>query len=253
MAVALVALAAACGADTETVPPPLFTAPATPVQTTTGATSEPPAASASTTPPPPASTFGPTPQPTSAGAWPPYTSSIEPVTGERLGPTWQPGCPVGPEELRLVSVTYATYDETAQTGELVVAAAGAEEIVAVFAEIYAARFPITRMETIEVYGGDDDASMAADNSSAFNCRPVTGGDGWSRHAYGLAVDINPLRNPYVQGTTVLPPAGEAYLDRSDVRPGMIVAGDVVVAAFAARGFEWGGAFSSLKDYQHFDR
>lgn len=254
MAVALLmTFATSCAADVDAVP----------TQTTGGSSQlpqSPSTAPPSPSPSPPAappatpSAGGPTAAPTGAtDDWPAYESSIEPVTAARLGPTWQPGCPVAPADLRLVTVTYATDDATARTGELVVAAGGAEDIVAVFAEIYAARFPITVMETIEMYGGDDDASMAADNTSAFNCRPVTGGDGWSRHAYGLAVDINPLRNPYVQGSTVLPPAGAAYLDRSDVRPGMIVAGGVVVRAFAERGFEWGGDFSSLKDYQHFDR
>ncbi len=240
-----------CAADVDTVPTETMTvAGSQPPQSTSTAAPSP----AGPTTPMTSSAGGPTADPTAAtDDWPPYESSIEPVTAARLGPTWQPGCPVAPEDLRLVTVTYATDDATARTGELVVAADGAEDVVAVFDEIYAARFPITVMETIEVYGGDDDASMAADNTSAFNCRPVTGGGGWSRHAYGLAVDINPLRNPYVQGSTVLPPAGEAYLDRSDVRPGMIVAGGVVVRAFAERGFEWGGDFSSLKDYQHFDR
>jgi hypothetical protein len=106
------------------------------------------------------------------------------------------------------------------------------------------------MIPIDAYGGDDDASMADDNTSAFNCREVTGGAGWSQHAYGLAIDINPLENPYVRGDEVLPPAGQEYLDRDDVRPGMIIEGDDVVRAFTFRGFEWGGNFRTLKDYQH---
>jgi D-alanyl-D-alanine carboxypeptidase len=120
--------------------------------------------------------------------------------------------------------------------------------------MYEARFPIRRMEPVDKYGGSDDASMAADNTSAFNCRPITGTtDRWSNHSYGRAIDINTIENPYVKGGTVLPPAGAAYLDRGDVRPGMIVAGDVVTTAFAAEGFGWGGDYTSLKDYQHFER
>lgn len=189
----------------------------------------------------------------SPSGWPPFESSVQPVDVARLGATWRPGCPVGPDELRLVRVSHATPDGGTALGELIVAADAADDVIAAFAEIYDARFPITQMKTIDAYAGVDDDSMADDNTSAFNCRPVTGGTGWSRHSYGLAIDINPLRNPYVTDDTVLPPAGEAYLDRSDVRPGMIVAGDVVVQAFTARGFEWGGNFTSLKDYQHFDR
>jgi hypothetical protein len=108
------------------------------------------------------------------------------------------------------------------------------------------------MERVEAYGGDDDASMAADNTSAFNCREITGGGAFSNHSWGTAIDVNPLENPYVKGDVVLPDAGAAYLDRSDVRPGMIVDGDVVVTAFAAIGFEWGGDWNRLKDYQHFE-
>jgi len=188
-----------------------------------------------------------------APGWPRYEASIQLVTAESLGQTWREGCPVAPDALRLVQVTHATPTGEATTGELVVAAEVAQDVVAVFEQIYAARFPITRMTTIDAYGGNDDDSMAADNTSAFNCRAVTGGGEWSRHAYGVAIDINPLRNPYVAGDVVLPPAGAAYLDRSDVRPGMITAGDVVVDAFISRGFEWGGDFVALKDYQHFAR
>jgi hypothetical protein len=93
--------------------------------------------------------------------------------------------------------------------------------------------------------------MAADNTSAFNCRAVTGGTGWSAHSYGTAVDVDPLENPYVHGSIVAPPAGAAYLDRSNNRPGMLLHGDAVVRGFAAVGWSWGGDYTSLKDYQHF--
>jgi hypothetical protein len=107
------------------------------------------------------------------------------------------------------------------------------------------------MELVDVYGGDDDRSMEANNTSAFNCRRVTGGTSFSQHSYGTAIDLNPLPNPYVRGDTVLPPAGRAYLDRTDVRQGMIVDPGPVVGAFAVIGWEWGGNFTALKDYQHF--
>ena len=119
------------------------------------------------------------------------------------------------------------------------------------ADLYAQRFPIERMQPIDVYGGDDNRSISANNTSAFNCRAVTGGTGWSEHAYGRAIDVNPFVNPYVKGTTVLPPEAAPYADRSRRDPGMIHAGDPVVQAFLARGWKWGGYWTSLKDYQHF--
>ena len=127
----------------------------------------------------------------------------------------------------------------------------AADVVEVFRQLHAARFPLTRVVTAEQYGADDDRLMAANATSAYNCRAVTGGTGYSEHAYGRAIDVNPIQNPYVRGTTVEPPAGRAYLDRRAVRPGMIVAGDAVVRAFASVGWGWGGDFRTLKDYQHF--
>jgi hypothetical protein len=97
------------------------------------------------------------------------------------------------------------------------------------------------MELVEKFGGSDEASMAADNTSAFNCRRIAGTSRWSEHAYGRAIDINPVENPHVT----------AAIDRSQLRPGMIVADDVVVKAFAAIGWSWGGTWRSSKDYQHF--
>lgn len=188
---------------------------------------------------------------TSPTSLPPFESTVEPVTVERLGVTWRPGCPVPPTDLRLVTMTYATFDGRAATGEIVLNAQVVDDVVAVFAELYAAHFPIHKMVTMEVYGGVDGAAGKDNNSSGFNCRLVRGTDHWSQHAYGLAVDINPRENPYLVGGEIRPPDGAAYLDRADVRPGMIVEGDVVFDAFTARGFEWGGSFVTTPDYQHF--
>lgn len=193
----------------------------------------------------------PLPSGPSPATFPPFTSTVEPVTVERLGVTWRPGCPVDPADLRLVTVTYATFDGRAATGEIVLNAQVVDDVVAAFAEIYDARFPIRKMVTMEVYGGVDGAAGQDDNSSGFNCRNVRGTDRWSQHSYGLAVDINPLENPYLVGGEIRPPAGDAYLDRSDGRPGMIVEGDVVFTALTSRGFEWGGYFVTTPDYQHF--
>lgn len=180
-----------------------------------------------------------------------FRSRTAPVTAARLGSSYRAGCPVGPADLRLVQVTHLGFDGRPRQGELVVHRAHAAAMVTVFRRLYDARFPVQRLQTVEQYGSDDDRSMAANNTSAFNCRAVAGGTRWSEHAYGAALDINPVQNPYVRGTTVEPEAGRAFLDRSRVRPGMAVAGDVVVRAFAAVGWEWGGDFRTLKDYQHF--
>ncbi len=126
-------------------------------------------------------------------------------------------------------------------------------MVAIFAELYRLQFPIASMQTVEAFGADDDASMAADNTSAFNCRSITGGGGWSLHSYGTAIDVNPRENPYVSGQTVLPPEGRDHLDRDDPAPGMIRAGDPVLGAFTAHGFTWGGSWTDPVDYQHFER
>ena len=177
--------------------------------------------------------------------------SISTVTAARLGSSYRAGCPVPVSDLRLLRLTHLGFDGRSRVGELVVHRGQATAMVEVFRRLHAARFPIERMVTVEQYGSDDDRSMAANNTSGYNCRLTTGGTRFSEHAYGTAIDINPVQNPYVRGTTVEPEAGRAYLDRSNVRPGMIVADDPVVRAFAAAGWEWGGDFSTLKDYQHF--
>ena len=155
------------------------------------------------------------------------------------------------ESLRAVEVSHFGYDGGVHTGRLIVAGKVAGDMVEIMSRLFEARFPIERIEPVDVYEGDDDLSMAANNTSAFNCRPVTGGSSWSEHSYGSAIDVNPMVNPYVTGATVLPPEGAVYADRSLDAPGMIHDGDVVVDAFAAHGWIWGGTWSSPKDYQHF--
>ena len=181
-------------------------------------------------------------------------SEIDAATAEEMrGVSWEPGCPVPIEDLRLVDMTHWGFDGAVHRGELVVHEDVAMDVVEAFGVLYEAGFPIRRMERVEEYGGSDDASMAADNTSAFNCRPITGTtDRFSIHSYGKAIDLNPVENPYVRGDTVLPEAGRAYLDRSDVRPGMVVDKDLVTKAFKKAGFKWGGDWKSLKDYQHFE-
>ncbi len=166
------------------------------------------------------------------------------------GVSWREGCPVPLEQLRYLTLTHVGLDGTAHTGELVVRADVADDVVTAFARLYELRFPIERMQLVDEYGADDDASMRADNTSAFNCRYVKGTQRWSNHAFGTAIDVNPLRNPYVQGDQVDPPEGAAYADRSNPRPGMLLAGSPEVAAFTDLGWDWGGSWSSGQDYQH---
>ena len=176
--------------------------------------------------------------------------SVANVTAAELGASYHAGCPVGPEQLRRVEVPYRGFDGLTHPGTLIVNVDAVDAIMRVFRQLYDDRFPIRRMETVDRYGGDDHASMAADNTSAFNCRFVAGTSRWSAHAYGQAIDVNTIENPYVQGSYVSPPAGAAFMDRSNVRPGMAYRGGDLVDAFAAVGWQWGGRWSD-PDYQHF--
>ena len=165
--------------------------------------------------------------------------------------SWRPDCPVRLSDLRLVTLTYWGFDHRAHTGHLIVNRDATAAIVVAMGKLFRAHFPIQRMQLVDAYGASDERSMAANNTSAFNGRRVPGSGVWSQHAYGRAIDINPLLNPMVTDAGVDPPSGARYADHSLHLPGMIHAGDVVVRAFAAVGWHWGGDWHSLKDYQHF--
>jgi hypothetical protein len=173
------------------------------------------------------------------------------VRAAMTGSSWRPGCPVGLDDLRLLELSYWDLDGVTRTGRLVAHRQHADAVLRAFRQLFEARFPIERMELVDAFGADDDASMAANNTSAFNCRTVSGTSSWSEHAYGHAVDVNPRFNPWVTAGRIDPPNGAEFVDRSQERPGMIHEGDVVVQAFAAIGWAWGGTFSRAKDYQHF--
>ena len=197
------------------------------------------------------------PDPTSApppprqAAVPAFAGRLEGVSLADLGASWRPGCPLGPRDLRRVVVSHWGYDGAVHEGQLIVATFYAEALVQVFRTLYLERFPIERMEPVAYYGADDNRSMAANNSSASNCRTVAGTRTWSEHAFGTAIDLNPVQNPYVRGASVSPPAGRAWTDRTSVVAGMITADGPVVRAFAAIGWQWGGTWRSAQDYQHF--
>lgn len=228
------------------------TTTARPTTTTTLATTTSSSSTTVAAPAPSSTTSRPPAATTSTAPAPPFQSSIELVTAAQLGASWKPGIGCTPaEQLRAVNVSHWDDAGGVRTGRLIVAADHADRIVSVFRDIYAARFPIHRMVPIDAYGGDDQASMRANNTSGYNCRYVSGTTKLSQHAYGRAVDVNPLVNPYVKGSSVDPPEGAPYADRRRRDPGMIHAGDAVVDAFAAQGWGWGGYWSSGKDYQHF--
>lgn len=168
------------------------------------------------------------------------------------GVSWREGCPVGLDDLRMVRFQHHTHDGGERTGELIVHREVADDVLKVMLTLHQARFSFTRVEPVHRFGGSDDASMEADNTSGFNCRPVSGGARFSEHSYGHAIDINPLRNPWVRGSKVEPEAGRAWLARDD-RPGVIRADGPVVAAFKSIGWRWGGFWRSSKDYQHFSK
>jgi hypothetical protein len=183
---------------------------------------------------------------------PPFTATVRTPTAADLGASWHAGCPVGPAQLREISLRYWGFDNAAHMGHIVVNADVVPAVEAAFKTLYLQRFPIRSMRPVSEFDGSDDASMAADNTSAFNCRNAVaaGPPRWSAHAYGKAIDVNTVENPYLEGGKVLPPEGAPFAVRSPYRPGMAVADGVLVKAFAAVGWRWGGRWAD-PDYQHF--
>jgi poly-gamma-glutamate synthesis protein (capsule biosynthesis protein) len=179
------------------------------------------------------------------------SSEITPELAARMTPTsWRPGCPVPLSSLRHLRLSHMGFQGQELLGELVVHEQDVVAVAIAFKLMWDAGVPIERMQLVDDFGGDDAASMAANNTSAFNCRTVAGTATWSQHAYGRAIDLNPVQNPYVAGSAVDPPAGAAYLDRAQVRAGMLVEGGAAVVAFDRIGWGWGGRWSGAKDYQH---
>ena len=192
------------------------------------------------------------PEPTAGDGFAGTVTRLDDATAARMRSSWRPGCPVPLEDLRLLVIRHWGFDGTVRPGELVVHADAADALIEVFRRLFAARFPLEQVRLVDDFGGDDDRSMAANNTSAFNCRRATGSQRWSEHAYGRAVDLNPVQNPFVtRGGAVLPPQGADHVRRDAATPGLITADGPVVAAFRAVGWQWGGHWPSGKDYQHF--
>jgi hypothetical protein len=188
-----------------------------------------------------------------APAFAAHVSRIGAPRAERMtGVSWRPGCPVPLRDLRVLTVRHWDYVGAVRTGTLIVHRDVSRRLIGVFRRLYEARLPIRRMAPIDAYGGSDFRSIEADNTSAFNCRYVDGTRRWSEHAYGRAIDVNPIENPYVSaGGRVSHTASRPYVRRTPARPGMAVEGGVLVRAFAAAGWSWGGRWRGSRDYQHF--
>lgn len=181
----------------------------------------------------------------------------EEVKARIQGKSYGENCDLPYEELRYIRVLYHAFDGTCQIGELIVNRAIAQDILDIFRELYALSYPIEHMVLIDEYDADDERSMAANNSSAFNYRYVAGTTRLSKHSLGWAIDINPLYNPYITRIDgeirVLPENGKDYADREKDCPYYIRKGDACYEAFISRGFTWGGDWKNSKDYQHFEK
>lgn len=189
-----------------------------------------------------------------------FASKVEPVPDEVLArSSWEPECPIDRDDLRWVRVAFWGFDDRRHTGELLVNADGADGLVQVFSQLYAARFPVEEMRITRAEELDAPPTGDGNNTSAFTCRPIEGTTTWSEHAKGRAIDVNPFLNPYIKppnaagipGDMLIPELAAAYLDRSRQAPGLIHAGDAVVQAFASIGWQWGGNWQRSKDYMHF--
>ncbi len=190
-------------------------------------------------------------------ASPKFRGSVEKIDAELrkriTGNSWHRGCPVPISRLRLLRVRHWNFEREVTRGYLMVNARYARPMLRVMRRLFELRYAIRRMRLVDAYGSDDHRSMRADDTSAFNCREVSGRPGvWSQHAYGQAIDVNPVENPYVTSSGfVSPPNGARYAKRRPHRMGMINPGGKVVRAFARIGWEWGGNWSGTKDFQHF--
>ncbi|MDR2167074.1 MAG: M15 family metallopeptidase [Clostridiales bacterium] len=201
-----------------------------------------------TTPPAPPQTPEPDPEPIfTMEALPEHI--IEKITGS----SFHDSTPFPHAHLTYLTITYMDFYGESRLGNMIVAAEIGEEVLEIFREIYESGFPIAGMRLIDYYDASDYLSMAANNSVAFNFRYIAGTTTLSRHAFGMAIDINPIQNPFIRGDTILPEAGRAYINREDIRPGMIVPGDAVYNAFTERGWTWGGHWSVPQDFHHFER
>lgn len=179
------------------------------------------------------------------------------MTRMRKGNTWKTSTPVNlRQELRYLRMSYKDANGQTRRGEMVVNRQIADRVLRIFRKLYEAGYRIEKMKLMDDYQGNDEASMQDNNTSCFNFRYITNSTtAISKHGYGLAIDLNPLYNPYVKGRNVAPVAGKPYAFRRDSRkdiPYKIDRKDLAYRLFTAEGFRWGGDWKSQKDYQHFE-
>ena len=179
---------------------------------------------------------------------------IPPAVEARMrGSSYPEGAVIKLDDLRYLKLSYIDFEGRPQVGEMVCNKAIADDLVTIFRDLYEARYPIKSIRLIDDFGGDDDASMAADNTSCFNYRKKVGVRELSKHALGLAVDINPFENPYVRPSRIRPADAKAFADRTKDFPHKIDKEDLCYKLFRAHGFSWGGTWRSVQDYQHFEK
>lgn len=186
-----------------------------------------------------------------------YQSLTEDIKERINGLSYKEDCTVPYEDLRYVSVLYEDFNGETQIGEIICNKAIAQDLVEIFYELYCSHYQIDKIRLVDEYQADDDLSCAANNTSCFNFRKVYGSDTLSKHALGLAIDINPFQNPYVTYPNgverISPPGSEPYADRASGLPHIITEDDLCYQLFTAHGFTWGGHWKTLKDYQHFQK
>jgi D-alanyl-D-alanine carboxypeptidase len=182
---------------------------------------------------------------------PVFSATLSEVDETVLNHSWHEGCPVGPADLRMVTMTYLGFDGRTHQGAMVVHRTHTAAVIQVFGRLYGGGYPIQSMIPIGQLPVGAEDQHGYSNTSSFHCRFVEGTTRWSQHAFGSAIDLNPHLNPLVDGSEIWPLGAESYADRSLGEPGMIVPGDLVVEAFASVGWGWGGNFGSFKDWHHF--
>ena len=181
----------------------------------------------------------------------PFSATVHAVSAEELPHSYRSGCPVGPESLRRLEVSYIDFSGSPRLGNVIVHQDATPALIRVFDRAFAAGFPIQGMVSVDAFRGNDVASMAAGNTSAFNCRKVVGNPyRISQHSYGNAIDVNPAQNPYVAGGIVYPAGSRTYLDRRNRRQGMHLTGTAVLDTMRAENWAWGARWSE-PDYHHF--
>lgn len=162
---------------------------------------------------------------------------------------WASECIISLTKLKLLTLSHYNFDNRIEIGQMVALGSMADSVIAIFQELFALKFPIHTIKLVDEFEGDDELSMSANNSSCFNFRKIAGTNKLSLHAYGLAIDINPMQNPFIQNGKILPANGKDFIDRSKVKAGMI---EPVVEVFYKYGFtEWGGNWQEPIDYHHF--